>query len=934
MGLVFLEDRHSTLSLLNCTFRSNSAPRAIALLELQQETHATLVNCSFEENRVLGAVIFAELLSFTIHNSSFTNHSSVLQLEEANAVITSSTISGAQVLTSLIQSSLTMRSSAVRELTGANNCLLSGFTSNVSLVDVVIERVHCGGEVVAMIVGSRLLLERTQVRFVESETSVFVVKVGVVVFTQTSLEQVVSRRELISLTNTSLIMSETTVTESTSLVLRASESSLFLERCHFTDIHTSQQVGVVACSACFDLSVSACTMKEISAMSVAGIQADTRTLQVIDSVFHSLRGADSGALQVQADHAVVSACSFLANSAYALDSSGGALRLNATQALISTTLFRNNSAASGGAVHWTAGNVVWRNNTFQENNALYGPDIASFPTHLQIDQDSISVSSGYPFGSPLVVRLRDHFEQVVTPDDWTVAWLSSSEAVSGSVQARAQAGLLIFTGFSLTASPGSRSRLTVTTAHYTIPLTLIFRTCLAGEAESERMCVRCSAGTYSLKLNSTECKLCLKNAHCPGGSKIYPEAGGWRPDQLFEEVLRCPRAESCLGHMNFSSEVGYCAEQYTGNVCQVCAEGAGRMGRDGCISCLSSSAQEGRAAGLSIGVLGLWLFVSASHSPERLGLLRIAVHYLQFLVLVADFDLSWPDSLQDFYYLPRYLGNAVQHVVSMQCLTSDVFFMNTLAAAMAPLALLLLFAVVWTLVWMVCALLKFPISIWQKYASSMFVSFTYLHCFIMRIALSAFHCITVKPEERWLRAELAVRCWDKRHLAYALVVSLPTVLLWGLGVPGLLLLLQIRQHKHGKDSPVLSYPSLGFKQHVYYWELVVLGLKTCVVVLYISMASVLPSTQALSLVLLLGLAVVLQFKVAPWQTPALNRSQLVSLVVALATAYSGLYFTLGGSSPVLVTLVLFLHCIFALCWGQAYYGAQLKTWILHWLHRS
>ena len=132
----------------------------------------------------------------------------------------------------------------------------------------------------------------------------------------------------------------------------------------------------------------------------------------------------------------------------------------------------------------------------------------------------------------------------------------------------------------------------------------------------------------------------------------------------------------------------------------------------------------------------------------------------------------------------------------------------------------------------------------------------------------------------------------------------------------------------------MSFLSQGFKQHVFYWELVVLGLKTCVVVLYIGMANLLPSTQALSLVLLLCAALVLQFKVAPWQTTALNRSQLASLSVALATAYSGLYFTSDEPSPVLVTIVLFLHCSFVLYWGRAYCGAKLKIRALRWLNRG
>lgn len=53
LGMIYLEGSSSTLSLINCTFRSNSAPQATALLALQR-ANATLANCLFENNRIAG----------------------------------------------------------------------------------------------------------------------------------------------------------------------------------------------------------------------------------------------------------------------------------------------------------------------------------------------------------------------------------------------------------------------------------------------------------------------------------------------------------------------------------------------------------------------------------------------------------------------------------------------------------------------------------------------------------------------------------------------------------------------------------------------------------------------------------------------------------------------------------------------------------------
>lgn len=936
MGLVYLESSAATLSMVNCTFRSNSAPSATALLFLQQEATATLTHCLFENNIVLGAVIFARFVSFTLESTSFTNHSSLLRLEDASAFVTASAFVELHTFATLVQSSLAVQNSTVRQLIGSYDCLVSGISSNVSLADMTLERIRCDAEVITMLIDSRLWLDGTSMRDVESGSRVIMINTGHAVITKTALLRVEGVLQLILLANTTVTLQETTITDSLSSIIRASETLVTLDSCLFARIHTSQKEGVLSCTGCRNISVTRCVFEDISAGSVAGIRVDAAAFQIEKSTFRSLEARDSGALQIDSEYALVSACWFANNTASSLYSSGGALRLNAITGLISTSLFYNNTAFSGGAIHWVAGNITWQNNTLQSNRATYGPDIASFPAYLQADQDAIHISSGKLFQSALIVRLLDHFSQVVSTDNSTEAWLASNLSMSGNLKARAVAGLLTFTGFSVTAQPGSSIRLLVATSLLRLPLTLIFRSCETGEVETKNMCVRCPAGTYSLSSNDIVCKLCLEHAQCPGGSQIYPEPAYWRSGPQFEEVFRCPRADACLGHVNFSSEVGYCANHYTGAMCQSCVTGAMRTGRDGCALCASNLEQELRAVGLGTGLVGLWLFVSATgHATEQVALFRIAIDYLQFVALVADFDFDWPVSLQDFYHLHHYLGNAAQHFLFMDCLTSDAFVVKTLAAALAPVVLVLLFAIIWSVVRLIYALRKRSIPLFKKYASSVIVSFAYLHCFILREALTAFHCITINPGESWLRAELAVRCWDQRHLTYVLAVALPTALLWGVGVPGLLLLLQVRRHRKADAVCALpAYLSAGFKSNIYFWELVIVCFKAAVVVIYVSMANLPPSTQALTLVLLLSAATALQSKVTPFQAPVLNRTQLVSSATVLLNAYSGLYFVEREQSTVLAVFVLFLHCCFILFWGLAFFGARLKSWLLRCFRRG
>ena len=64
-------------------------------------------------------------------------------------------------------------------------------------------------------------------------------------------------------------------------------------------------------------------------------------------------------------------------------------------------------------------------------------------------------------------------------------------------------------------------------------------------------------------------------------------------------------------------------------------------------------------------------------------------------------ELFWPQPLQSFYFFYRYLGNALQTFIPVDCLYSDAFYIATITAALAPLVMTLTFATCWGIVWVV-----------------------------------------------------------------------------------------------------------------------------------------------------------------------------------------------------------------------------------------
>ena len=54
---------------------------------------------------------------------------------------------------------------------------------------------------------------------------------------------------------------------------------------------------------------------------------------------------------------------------------------------------------------------------------------------------------------------------------------------------------------------------------------------------------------------------------------------------------------------------------------------------------------------------------------------------------------------------------------------------------------------------------------------------------LIAVAFDLFNCYEIEADEEWLLNDLSIRCWEKDHLFWALLIGIPSIILWVIGIP-------------------------------------------------------------------------------------------------------------------------------------------------------
>jgi predicted outer membrane repeat protein len=684
------------------------------------------------------------------------------------------------------------------------------------------------------------------------------------------------------------------------------------------------------------------------------------TMNISESSFSDNRAASQGVLYTDTKFVNITHSSFFNNSA--TQGRGGAFELGCEEASpcymsVSHSNFANNSAAlDGGAIYWSKQEPQLVNLTFSHNSAPYGNDVASFGVKLksldynqttqrlskEADGMYLNIASGQHIPTNFTIALVDILGQVITTDNTSIGTISPADTqnvtVTGTNRVQAYAGVYYFSDVKITAQPGVEIKISVTsnalsnlandTIGNEISLKVQMRECEAGEAQVGKECVKCGYDTYSL--NSTQaCTSCPSGAICYGAALMVPQSGYWRSNKYTDLFFACPNSAACLGSPYITpSLTGICSNAFRGNRCQACDNGFSRTGKNLCEKCPDQVTNGLRLLGICILmalIIGIMVRSSLANAyqPKHLHsiYIKIFTNYLQLITLTTQLNIAWPSFVHSLLNTQNTALSVIDQLFSVDCMLADssdykqVYFMKLIVMAIVPVILGLFAFLYWCLHYLV----KRKKEVFKKeLVATLVVLFFLIHPNIVKANFAMFSCIELEPGELWLNDNNDIRCYGSEHSLYAVVLALPVLVIWGIGVPTFILYYLIRKEQVKLDSLdmklKLGFIYSGFRRSRFYWEFVILYRKIIIICCVVLISNYSVKIQALTIMAILAYFVVLQHLIQPYNHPSLNKMEMRGILCAAVTIYCELYYLtddLGELAKIFFFIViLFVNIVF------------------------
>jgi len=693
------------------------------------------------------------------------------------------------------------------------------------------------------------------------------------------------------------------------------------------------------------------------------------TLKITDSTFEGNSADSSAVLFSDVKATNITRSTFINNEAR--NGNGGAVELGCEVSYpcvigVTHSNFTNNRAElNGGAIYWTLQEPYTFNNTYINNSAVYGKDVASFGVNLMsidfaqsesqrvnnqlsrvADGTYLNVGSGQRLPMTIAIGLVDKYGQIVATDNKSVGTLSPDNienvTVTGENRVQAKAGVYYFTNVKFSADPGVEIKIKVTSdaidnlpdeatgAGLTpdIDIQVQVRTCASGEAQIGKDCVRCEYDTYSLSPDQ-ECKRCPSGAICYGGSLMVPESGYWRPSKDTDKFFACPNSGTCLGSPNVSpSLTGECSYGFRGNKCQACDNGFSRTGENQCGKCPDQVTNGLRILGvcLLLAIINGIMVRSSlknAYQPKELHSIYIKIfcNYLQLVLLTTQLNLAWPSFVFLLFNAQKNAATVTDQLFSFDCLLADdepdsyieLYYRKLIIMAFLPLMLALIAVLYWT--GMYCYEGK-AVVFKKELIATLVVLFFLIHPNIVKANFALFSCTEIMPDELWLNDNLDIQCYAAKHSFYAAVVALPALLVWGVGVPTMILVYLCKKKRELDNLMMkLKYGFLfsGFRKSKFYWEFVIMYRKIIIICCVVFIGNFSVRVQALTIMVVISYFVVLQHLVQPYSHVSLNRMEMRGILCAAVTIYCGLYYLSGDlSEPLKVFFFVIMVAINAI----------------------
>ena len=551
---------------------------------------------------------------------------------------------------------------------------------------------------------------------------------------------------------------------------------------------------------------------------------ETWTVTISGSTFQNLVYNDHGGAVDTLDSNIEIDTSTFSNNSWPI---AGAVYLSCeagttcTYSIVNNTFINNTATTNGGAILYDYYKPTFSGNTYTNNTALYGPNVAGYAVKVNIESVPTQVYvSGQTIATPIKYKLVDADGLTIATDSdsvITISPVSSTDKVIGNTDVTVVNGVATFSDVTLISSPGAPN-INFTISSSNIDLTQIstafglgesdtiqtlnvnFRAWVKGEQQTNNMWTVCPTGKYSLIPGSADCNICPKYSTCLGGDVIWVDAGYWRSSFDSDNILSWINSNAWLQYQGTPSDVPYnCQTGYFSNLWDSWTNVNGtqyqRTGDHEWGVCPDPILNAFRIFGLVIllviiVIVIIWSNIRTTEDSPSSILIRILTNYFQVVTSAASFNLTFPSSLNNFFQGVKTVGQSAQIFLSVDWFIQDFGIVKTddtteyfkaLMTSLSPFIFWLIIVAVW-----------FIIQIFKRYSLidfrskiiiSVWIILYLLHPTLTGMAMGLFNCYEVDTGQFWLYKDLKIRCWQGTHPVWAFGLGIPMIIFWIVGLP-------------------------------------------------------------------------------------------------------------------------------------------------------
>lgn len=468
------------------------------------------------------------------------------------------------------------------------------------------------------------------------------------------------------------------------------------------------------------------------------------------------------------------------------------------------------------------------------------------------------------------------------------------------------------------------------TGEYYFLFKMYIRECISGEVSFNNgtECNVCPKGKYSFFATDLDCKTCPITAECDGGNLFSLNKGFWRPYNNSDDVYTCNLlTESCLGGVN--SE---CSNGYSGIMCSSCLfnekQKYFKKAVFFCEECTNVWIYILIIVIVSFFIFGFIVFLITRKGAniENYVLIKIITNHIQTISFLSNVKIEFPKFLQGFINAQAPITSMDSFVFTIDC------FKDSLSLSIYEMKLILSIVIMFGVVFVV--ILGFILIGYRKKQRKMNIIFNIINALVIIFSffqppfinfyIQNLSCDTVNNQQ-YMTYNLEQECWNKSHLTYSLIITIPFLLFWMVFFP-LIFLIYMRKHRNNLDDTIVKqitiYFQAGYEKRVYYWEFVQMIRKFSVILLITFLRNN-PQSVIYILIPVIAFFFILQIGNMPYVKNNLqyNFLEILSLNACFITYYSAAFYFKVISKALktfFLIVILTANGVFFFFWIQKY----------------